>query len=259
MSDPSTWNIDPTASFMHVCVNETVHGFKISEDNFPWHLFPEDLVVVGDMSSCIGTEKINWNRYQVVYAGAQKNLGPVGCTVIIVKNSLLGKAEKDTPVMCDWKLFEDSPGHYYNTPPCWPIYVTGLNCSYLNQTGGVEHYNQLADQRSQLLYKTIDESGGFYSNDTAREFRSRVNVVFRIQNGDADLEAKFIKQAEAKKMINLAGHPANPGIRVSMYNAMPVKGVECLCEFMKWFQLSCKQQEGFGEDQVGIEEFLTTE
>ena len=75
---------------MHVCVNETVHGFKIGEDNFPWHMFPEDLVVVGDMSSCIGTEKINWNRYQVVYAGAQKNLGPVGCTIIIVKNNLLG-------------------------------------------------------------------------------------------------------------------------------------------------------------------------
>jgi len=145
MSDPSTWNIDPSASFMHVCVNETVHGFKIGEDNFPWHMFPEDLVVVGDMSSCIGTEKINWNRYQVVYAGAQKNLGPVGCTIIIVKNNLLGKAEKDVPVMCDWKLFEDSPGQYYNTPPCWCIYVTGLNCSYLNQTGGVEHYSELAD------------------------------------------------------------------------------------------------------------------
>lgn len=132
MQDPSTWNIDPEASFLHVCVNETVHGFKVSEENFPWDKFPADMTIVGDMSSCIGTEPINWNRYSVVYAGAQKNMGPTGVTIMIVKKSLLGKAEPNCPVMCDWNLFETSPGTYYNTPPCWCIYMTGLNVSYMN-------------------------------------------------------------------------------------------------------------------------------
>lgn len=225
MMDPATWTIDPEASFMHVCINETVHGFKIGEENFPWDKFPEDLCIVGDMSSCIGTEKINWNRFSVVYAGAQKNLGPVGATIIIVKTSLLGKAEHDVPVMCDWKLFEDSPGSYYNTPPCWCIYMTGLNCSYLNQTGGLAHYDKLCDERSQMLFKVIDESGGFYKCGTAVEFRSRVNVCFRVKDADGPTEKKFIAEADALKMINTAGHPANPGIRISMYNAMPVEGV----------------------------------
>lgn len=132
LPDSSTWNIDPEASFIHICVNETVHGFEITDDNFPWHKIPKDVAVVGDMSSNIATRKINWNRYSVVYAGAQKNMGPTGVTIIIAKKSLFGKKEHDTPIMCDWKAFEDSPGSYYNTPPVWAIYVTALNASYMN-------------------------------------------------------------------------------------------------------------------------------
>jgi len=132
LTDPKTWKIDPEASYLHVCVNETVHGFEIGEENFPWHLFPKDMVVVGDMSSNIATRKINWDRYGVVYAGAQKNLGPTGVTVIIVRKSLFGKSDKDVPIMCDWDAFEKAPGTYYNTPPCWCIYMTALNASYMN-------------------------------------------------------------------------------------------------------------------------------
>ena len=144
LPDTSKWNIDPEASYLHVCVNETVNGFEISEENFPWHLFPKDMVVVGDMSSNIATRTINWDRFGVVYAGAQKNMGPSGCSIIIVKKSLMGYMQKDTPIMCDWKAFEDAPGTYYNTPPCWAIYVTALNASYMNQMGGLTHYENIA-------------------------------------------------------------------------------------------------------------------
>lgn len=132
LTDPKTWNIDKDASYLHVCVNETVHGFELTEDNFPWHMIPKDIAIVGDMSSNIGSFPVNWNRYDVVYAGCQKNLGPTGATVIIVRKSLLGKAEKDVPILNDWATFEKSPGTYYNTPPVWCIYLTALNISYMN-------------------------------------------------------------------------------------------------------------------------------
>jgi len=234
LPDPATWKIDPEASYFHFCVNETVNGFEITEENFPWHKIPKDMVKVGDMSSNIGTRKINWDHFDVVYAGAQKNMGPSGATIIIVKNSLMGHAEKDVPIMCDWKTFENSLGTYYNTPPCWAIYVTGINASYMNQMGGISYYNMLADQRSQMIYSLLDSSNGYYVNRTNKAFRSRVNVNFRIEL-DRKLEDKFIQEAEALKMINIKGHSFNPGIRVSIYNAMPVEGVAKLCTFMTKF------------------------
>lgn len=234
LPDPSTWKIDPEASYFHFCVNETVNGFEFTEENFPWHKIPKDVVKVGDMSSNIGTRKINWDHFDVVYAGAQKNMGPSGCTIIIVKESLLGKAEKDVPIMCDWNTFEKAPGTYYNTPPCWAIYVTGINASYQNQMGGLSYYDMLCDQRSQMLYSLLDNSNGYYVNRTDKRYRSRVNVNFRIEL-DRKLEDKFIKEAEEQKMINIRGHSFNPGIRVSIYNAMPVEGVAKLCTFMTKF------------------------
>lgn len=158
LPDPATWKIDPEASYFHFCVNETVNGFEITEENFPWHKIPKDMVKVGDMSSNIGTRKINWDHFDVIYAGAQKNMGPSGATIIIVKESIMGNAEKDVPIMCDWKTFENSPGTYYNTPPCWAIYVTGLNASYMNQMGGLSYYDMLCDQRSQMIYSLLDNS-----------------------------------------------------------------------------------------------------
>ena len=234
MKDPSTWKIDAEASFMHICINETVHGFEITEDNFPWHLIPSDMCVVGDMSSNIGTRPINWKRFSVVYAGAQKNMGPTGTTIMIVKKSLLGKADKDVPIMCDWTTFENSPGSYYNTPPVWTIYVTGLNVSYMNQKGGLALFDREAEIKSNMLYDLIDKSNGYYINRTEKKFRSRINVNFRIE-GDRSLEKKLIAEAEKNKIVNIAGHVANPGIRVSMYNAMPVAGVVHLCHFLENF------------------------
>jgi phosphoserine aminotransferase len=235
LPDPNTWKIDPEASYFHLCVNETVHGFEITDDNFPWAKIPKDIPIVGDMSSNIATRKINWDRYSVVYAGAQKNLGPTGVTLIIARKSLLGKAAPDTPVMCDWQAFEQSPGAYYNTPPVWAIYVTALNISYMIQMGGLLKYDYDADIKSKMLYDLIDSSQGYYVNKTATPFRSRINVNFRIVK-DLSLEDKLIAEAEKEKIINIKGHFTNPGIRISMYNAMPIEGVECLCKFLRNFQ-----------------------
>jgi len=127
MSDPDTWHIDTEASYFHFCSNETVNGFEFTQENFPWHKIPEDVAVVADMSSNIGSRPINWEKIDVVYAGAQKNMGPTGVTIVIAKKSLLNKQASDTPVMMDWTQFENSPGTYYNTPPVWCIYVMGLN------------------------------------------------------------------------------------------------------------------------------------
>lgn len=143
-------------------MNETVNGFELNEEHFPWHLFPKDMPVVGDMSSNIATRTINWDRFSVVYAGAQKNMGPSGCAIIIVKKSLLGHMQKDTPIMCDWNAFENAPGTYYNTPPCWAIYVTALNAKYMNEMGGLTHYENIANVKSKMLYDLIDNSGGYF-------------------------------------------------------------------------------------------------
>lgn len=228
LPDPNTWNIDPEASYLHITCNETVNGFEITEDNFPWHKFPKDLVVVGDMSSNIATRPINWNRYSVVYAGAQKNLGPAGCTVVIAKRSLFGKADKDIPVMADWALHERGPGGYYNTPPCWSIYMTGLNCSYMNQKGGIPFYNREAEIKSGMLYSLIDNSNGYYVNRVNKSMRSRINCIFKIE-GNRQLEPKLIAEAEKNQIVTIAGHPTQGGLRISMYNAMPIGGVVHLC------------------------------
>lgn len=145
MEPHSTWKIDPEASFFCMCSNETVNGFEQPFENFPFHLIPKDIPICVDMSSNIGTCNVPWEKLGVVYMGAQKNLGTAGCTVIIIREDLLGKQAKDTPILCDWDTFEKSPDTYYNTPAVWPMYVTGLNVSYMNQMGGLDYYIQLAN------------------------------------------------------------------------------------------------------------------
>jgi len=215
-------------------MNETVNGFEFTEENFPWHKIPKGVATVCDMSSNIGSRPINWDHFDVVYAGAQKNLGPTGSTVIIVKESLLNNADKDVPIMCDWTTFENSPGTYYNTPPVWCIYVMGANMSYQNQLGGIEKFDKDCEIRSKMLYDLVDSASDYYVCRVNKGFRSRVNAIFRIE-GDLTLEDKFIKECEALKMVNFKGHPYNPGLRICMYNAMPIEGVVELCKFMRKF------------------------
>jgi len=149
---------------------------------------------------------------------------------MIIREDLFGHAEPDCPILCDWTLHENSPDTYYNTPAIFPMYVTGLNMSYMNEMGGLSHYENLAKIRSKLLWNFVDSSNGFYkSKITDKAYRSRVNVIVRIQGGDKDLEEMFITEAAAAGIVQIRGHTFNPGIRISMYNTMHVAGVEYLC------------------------------
>lgn len=230
------WNIAEDASFFYFCPNETVNGFEFDWNTFPFEKIPKDQPIVCDMSSNIGTNNIPWDKVAIVFCGAQKNLGPAGCAVMIIREDCFGHPDPDCPMMCDWTTFENSPDTYYNTPCIWSMYVTGLNVSYMNQMGGLEHYIQLAEERSKLLWSFIDSSNGYYmSKITDKSYRSRINVIFRIQGGNKELEALFIEEAKKAGIVQIKGHTFNPGIRVSMYNAMPVQGVSYLCAFMRHF------------------------
>lgn len=179
----------------------------------------------------------------MVYAGCQKNLGAAGATLVVVREDLIGKQAKDTPFMMDYSLFDRSPDTYFNTPSTYSIYITGLNVAHMLKQGGLDHYIRLAEKRSKMMYDCVDNSDGFYINSTDKRFRSRTNVPFRIRADKGEstktytrLENQFIKEAEEKGLLQLRGHSQNPGIRVSMYNALAVEGVEELVKFMNEFR-----------------------
>lgn len=152
--------------------------------------------VIGDMSSNIGTRDVPWDKFAMVFMGAQKNLGPAGCTVLVIREDMFGHADPDCPTLCDWTVFENSPDTYYNTPCIFSMYVTGLNVSYMNQMGGLELYTKLAEERSRLLWSFIDSSNGYYKSKLeSKDFRSRINCIFRIQGGNTDLEKLFMDEA----------------------------------------------------------------
>jgi phosphoserine aminotransferase len=236
------WKIDPQASFLNFCANETVDGVEFDLNKFPWHLFPEDIPACIDMSSNIGTCDVPWDKVGVVYFGAQKNLGIAGCTITVVREDLLGYRANDTPILSDWLEFENSPDTYYNTPGVWPMYITGLNVSYMNQMGGLDYYKLLANQRSSMLWNFVDDSDGFYhSKWQDKEFRSRTNAIFRINGGDVEAEAQFIDEARKAGIVNIKAHYANPGIRISMYNSMQMQGISYLTNFMRLFKKSFRK------------------
>jgi len=147
--------------------------------------------IVCDMSSDIGSRKIDWNRFGCVYAGAQKNLGAAGCAVVIVREDLIGKHHADTPYLLDWELHTKSPDQFFNTPATYPIYVTGLNLEHMIKQGGVPYYQALAEQRSSLLYDFIDKGNGFYTCPVQRKNRSKINVVVRIKADPEENQRDF--------------------------------------------------------------------
>jgi phosphoserine aminotransferase len=155
------------------------------------------------MSSDIGSRKVDWNKYGMVYAGCQKNLGAAGATLVVVREDLIGHQAKDTPYMLDYSLFDRSPNSYFNTPSTYSIYITGLNVAHMLKQGGLDHYIGLANKRSKMLYDCIDNSDGFYINSIDRRYRSKINVPFRIRPDDGEdtktftrLENQFIKEAD---------------------------------------------------------------
>ncbi len=215
------------ADYVHVCYNNTIFGTK----------FPEvpnvgDKVLVADMSSCITSEPVDVTKFGVIYAGAQKNMAPAGLTVVIIREDLLGNEKEFTPVMLSYKEMAEADS-MYNTPPCYAIYVAGLVYKWALKNGGLEAMKKRNEEKAALLYDYLDSSKLFKAT-ADKKCRSMMNVCF--VTGDADLDKKFCKEAEAAGLSNLKGHRSVGGMRASIYNAMPKSGVEKLVEFMKAFE-----------------------
>jgi phosphoserine aminotransferase len=187
------------------------------------------------MSSNFLSRAVDVSQFGVIYAGAQKNCGIAGLTIVIVKKSLLGRHRADTPVVLDYQATDEKKS-MFNTPPVFAIYVAGLVFKWIKKNGGVDAMQRRAQQRADALYAAIDASGGFYVAPVEKSARSRMNVVFRIKGGDAALEKRFVAAAEAAGLHTLEGHRSVGGLRASLYNAMPMEGVERLIAFMNDFR-----------------------
>lgn len=218
---------DPKADYVHYCSNETIHGVE-----FDYDLDAGGVPVVCDASSNILSKPIDIEKYALIYAGTQKNLGPSGVTIVIIRDDMLDRIPEGLPSMLDYRVFAKN-GSMPNTPNTWGIYLIGLVCDWLIEQGGVAAIAKINEQKAKTLYDVIDSSDGFYTGHAEREARSRMNVTFRLP--DEKLEKQFCSEAEAMGLNGLAGHRSVGGVRASIYNAFPVEGVETLVEFMKDF------------------------
>lgn len=219
-------DLRPDAAYLHICFNNTIYGTK-----YPYIPDTGDIPLVADLSSCILSEPVDVSKFGVIYAGAQKNMAPAGLTVVIVREDLLGYAEKRMPTMLEWKIMADN-GSMYNTPPCYAIYVAGLVYRWLLEKGGTEVMKEKNLCKANLLYDYLD-SQTYYRAPVRKECRSMMNVTFVTDN--AELDKKFAAEAADAGLKNLKGHRSVGGMRASIYNAMPYEGVEALVAFMKRF------------------------
>jgi phosphoserine aminotransferase len=224
---PKVEEFSPDADYVHICYNNTIFGTC-------YDYIPEtgDIPLVADMSSGILSRPIDVSKFGLIYAGAQKNMGPSGLTVVIVREDLLGNAREGTPVMLDYKVQADN-GSMYNTPPCYSIYVAGLVFKWLLATGGLEEREKINIKKANLLYDYLDNSKLFKAT-ADKEVRSLMNVCF--VTGDADMDKAFVSAASKAGFVNLKGHRVVGGMRASIYNAMPIEGVEKLVEFMSNYE-----------------------
>ena len=223
----STWKLSPDAAYVHVCTNETIGGLE-----YHWTPDTGKVPLVADMSSHILSRPLDVARFGLIYAGAQKNIGPAGLVIVIVREDLLGNALPGTPNVLDYKLMAEADS-MLNTPPTFSVYLAGLTFKWLIERGGLAAMEKVNVRKAQMLYGYLD-SQDFYSNPIAREDRSRMNVPFRLR--DDKLDAKFLAAAEARGLSQLKGHRSVGGMRASIYNAMPVEGVEALVAFMEEFR-----------------------
>ena len=219
--------VRPDADYVHICYNNTIFGTK-----FPKVPDVGGKVLVADMSSCITSEPVNVSDFGVIYAGAQKNMAPAGLTVVIIREDLMGYARPETPTMLDYKIMADNDS-MYNTPPCYTIYVAGLVYKWALKNGGLTAMKERNEKKAALLNHYL-HSSKLFKPTADKAYRSMMNVCF--VTGDADLDKKFCKEAEANGLSNLKGHRSVGGMRASIYNAMPYEGVEKLVEFMKKFE-----------------------
>ena len=219
--------LDPEADYVHICQNNTIYGTTFK-------YIPEtgNVPLVCDMSSCILSEPVDVSKYGLIYAGAQKNMGPAGLTVVIIREDLAGEPQPNTPVMLNYSEMIKNES-MYNTPPTYAIYILGLVLDWVVEMGGLEGMKKNNEMKAALLYDYLDQSK-LFKTTVLKEDRSMMNVTF--STGDADLDAKFAKESSEKGFSNLKGHRAVGGMRASIYNAMPVEGVKALVEFMKEFE-----------------------
>ena len=219
--------LDPDADYVHICYNNTIYGTKYRElpatGNIP---------VIADMSSCILSEQYNVKDYGLIFAGAQKNIGPAGLTIVIIRKDLMKRVPENLPSMLDYRVHAEN-GSMFNTPPTYGIYMAKLIFEWLENLGGVAEMKKINRHKASLIYNFLDESSMFRGN-VDREYRSLMNVTFRTSS--PELDAKFLKETEKNGLVTLAGHKTAGGMRASIYNAMPVEGVEKLVAFMKQFE-----------------------
>jgi phosphoserine aminotransferase len=224
---PKQWKVRPDTAYVHYCSNETIGGVE-------FHTVPStgNVPLVTDASSHFLSRPLDVSRFGLIYAGAQKNAGPAGLTFVIVREDLIGQAQKGTPTVLDYKLQADAES-MLNTPATYAIYVAGLVFKWLKQQGGLPAIEKKNIEKARLLYDYLDRSE-FFHNPVAKEDRSRMNVPFTLK--DAKLDEAFLKGAAARGMVQLKGHRSVGGMRASIYNAMPLEGVQSLVEYMKEFE-----------------------
>ena len=237
-SKESTFNYIPeipaipeNIDYFYICANNTIYGTKFNE-------FPKtgNVPLIADFSSCIMSEKVDVSKFGLIFAGAQKNLGPAGVCLVIIRDDLVGKAPESTPTMMNYQTHVDN-GSMFNTPPTYGIYIMGLVFQWIKKNGGIEAMEKRNREKAALLYDFLDSSSMFKGTVVAKD-RSLMNVPF--VTGNEELDAAFIKEATAAGFVNLKGHRSVGGMRASIYNAMPTEGVRALVDFMKAFEAKNK-------------------
>ena len=223
----ATWKLDAGAAYVHYTPNETIGGVE-----FHWVPDTKDVPLVADMSSTILSRPVDVTKFGLIYAGAQKNIGPAGLTIVIVREDLLGGTAPGTPSVLDYKIHADN-GSMYNTPPTYAWYMAGLVFEWLKAKGGLKAMAALNERKAQKLYAYIDSTGGFYKNPVEKHSRSWMNVPFMLK--DAVLDEEFLKGAKAAGLMQLKGHRSVGGMRASIYNAMPEAGIDTLIAYMQDF------------------------
>ena len=226
--DPATFSKD--ADYFYICLNNTIYGTHYSPEQLP---DTGDIPLVTDASSCILSEPMDVSKFGLIFAGAQKNMGPAGVTVVIIRDDLIREVPETVPTMLTYKTHADN-GSMYNTPPCYSIYMVKLVLEWLkNDIGGVEKMHELNKAKAAKLYDFLDNSK-LFKGTVEKDSRSLMNVPF--VTGDKELDAKFVAEAAKAGLVNLKGHRTVGGMRASIYNAMPMEGVDALIDFMKKFE-----------------------
>ncbi len=228
--DQSSWNFSDDAKYIHLCSNETITGLEFQEDDLE-AVFAQGKPVIADMSSNIMCRPIDVSKYAMIYAGAQKNIGPAGLAILIVREDLIGDARQETPSLLNWQTYANNES-MFNTPATFAWYLAGLVFEWIKANGGVAEIAKINESKAHKLYDYIDQSE-FYSNSVVKHNRSWMNVTFSL--ADDGLNQTFLEESKAAGLLSLKGHKAFGGMRASIYNAMPADGVDALIQFMDVF------------------------